>query len=373
METTIPYHLKHPGQSVSDYIASKIEETGREIRNLRKIYLDTNFWIQITEVELGRNKRTEWIELKDRLDDLSESGNIICPFSQDIWVEFFRQTDPKTLGATACVLDRLSKKIAFRTRSERYSNELYHGIQLALGRDPNTIEPIENHMWTRIVYVSGMRYPETHAFDQPQRDAIAKSWVDHAWNLGFEEVCRGLSDCATQPPVSRGYFDRTASRVNGFNAENSETMRSRKHAIECEFAGVLDYALPDLAEICKGFSSEAGFASESIPEEEHREFAKQIAVIILEGFRKNKLGTSFPTLQIDASIYGAARWDKKRRILGNDILDFSHASMALPYCDYFFTETSLAHLIRNALSLDSKFDCKVSSTASNALKLLQEI
>ena len=373
MESTLPYHLDHPEESVSDYIASKIEETGREIRGYQKLYLDTNFWIHITEVELGRNKRPEWIELKNRIYDLADSAKIVCPFSQDIWVEFFRQTDRKTLSATASVLDRLSRKYAFRTRTERYPNELYHGIQLALGRDPTTIEPIENHVWTRIMYVLGMRYPNAIAFDQPQRDAIAKSWIDHTWNLGFEEIHRGLSENAAPTPDSRSYFDTSANRVNRFNAANPDSVRSRKHAIECEFAGVLDYSLPDIAEICKGLSSQAGFLSESIPEEESLDFAKQIAAIILEGFRKQKLGKSFPTLQIDASIYGAARWDKKRRLSGNDVLDFSHASMALPYCDYFFTEGPLAHLITNDLKLDIMFSCSVTSKAEEALEILKRI
>jgi len=46
----------------------------------------------------------------------------------------------------------------------------------------------------------------------------------------------------------------------------------------------------------------------------------------------------------------------------------------VPYCDYFFTEKNLRHLLKmNSLSYDKEYSCKIVSKQSEVLKLLMEI
>jgi hypothetical protein len=54
--------------------------------------------------------------------------------------------------------------------------------------------------------------------------------------------------------------------------------------------------------------------------------------------------------------------------------DFRHAGSALPYCQVFVTEKSLAHSIRNPpASLQADYDCAVYSNPSDALEFIRPL
>ncbi|EJC3510817.1 hypothetical protein MYX42_004021, partial [Escherichia coli] len=77
------------------------------------------------------------------------------------------------------------------------------------------------------------------------------------------------------------------------------------------------------------------------------------------------------TLHIGASCHAAVRWDQKRQLNGNDLLDFHHAEAALGYCDLFLTEKPLKVLVsQEHLGLRELFSCSVESSASEGLKIL---
>jgi len=81
-----------------------------------------------------------------------------------------------------------------------------------------------------------------------------------------------------------------------------------------------------------------------------------------------------PTIHILSALYAAVIWDKQQRFQDNDFYDFRHATAALPYCDYFFTEKRLAHLLtQNLLGLDKFYQCTVKSKEKEAISYLQEL
>ena len=89
-------------------------------------------------------------------------------------------------------------------------------------------------------------------------------------------------------------------------------------------------------------------------------------------FRLKKVGNAMPTMQISAALYASVRWDKKQKFQNHDFYDFRHAAAALPYCDYFFTEKRLAHLVtQNQFSYDKKYKCQVQSKVNCAVSLLK--
>jgi hypothetical protein len=91
-------------------------------------------------------------------------------------------------------------------------------------------------------------------------------------------------------------------------------------------------------------------------------------------FRLNKAGKTMPTIHIFSTLYAAVRWDKKQKFQDNDFYDFRHATAALPYCDYFFTEKRLAHLLmQNLLGLDKFYQCTVHSKEKEAISCLHKL
>ncbi len=62
------------------------------------------------------------------------------------------------------------------------------------------------------------------------------------------------------------------------------------------------------------------------------------------------------------------------QIKGNDIINFFHASAALPYCDAFFTDNPLKNILKSG-NFDSahQFSCEIFSGENEVLKYLDGI
>ena len=74
-----------------------------------------------------------------------------------------------------------------------------------------------------------------------------------------------------------------------------------------------------------------------------------------------------------AYLFAAVRWNKTRKYSdGNDTFDFMHATAALPYFDFFFTENELHTIIRQ-IKLDVAYGCVVESDPKKVLELLHSI
>jgi hypothetical protein len=83
---------------------------------------------------------------------------------------------------------------------------------------------------------------------------------------------------------------------------------------------------------------------------------------------KHKALRDLPTINIQAGIHGAIRWDKQRKYNPNDWLDILHAAAGMPYCDVFLTERSLASLLRAPhIAYDKRYRTAVFHTAEEAL------
>lgn len=93
-----------------------------------------------------------------------------------------------------------------------------------------------------------------------------------------------------------------------------------------------------------------------------------------EKMRFTRFAKSVRTLHITACCHAAVRWDQKRKLTGNDFIDFHHAAAAVGYCNQFLTENPLKTLLgQKHIGLGSQFPCKVVSSVADAQELLNEI
>ena len=87
-----------------------------------------------------------------------------------------------------------------------------------------------------------------------------------------------------------------------------------------------------------------------------------------------KTASLLPTPHIGAVCHAAFRMDKQRKITGNDLYDFYHATAAAPYCDAFFTERPLrALLIQDRFNLCEEFSCVIESKLPDALSWVKNL
>jgi hypothetical protein len=89
---------------------------------------------------------------------------------------------------------------------------------------------------------------------------------------------------------------------------------------------------------------------------------------------KPGLRHKIPTLYIEACLHAAIRWDKARRLVGNDIYDFNHASAAIAHCQAFFTEGPLKALLASKHhGLADDFGCRIASDIPEAADILGDL
>jgi hypothetical protein len=107
------------------------------------------------------------------------------------------------------------------------------------------------------------------------------------------------------------------------------------------------------------------------PHPDTLDIAKRLIGAALE---QDKARDTLRSLHIQSSLHAATRWDKQRKLDGHDILDMAHASAGLGYCDYLFTEKSLAGQVgQKHLQLYQRYDCTVCGTPTEALEAARQL
>ena len=94
---TLEKHRREPCKSLDAYVKERRLALGQNTTARRKVYLDTKFWVMLRDHRLGRSRDPVIAELTDLLVDCAASAKLICPISDDIFLEILRQTDPDTL------------------------------------------------------------------------------------------------------------------------------------------------------------------------------------------------------------------------------------------------------------------------------------
>ncbi len=100
---------------------------------------------------------------------------------------------------------------------------------------------------------------------------------------------------------------------------------------------------------------------------------ESLKALIFNEFKQKKITNELPVFHIVPLPFAAMRLNTNQKFRdGNDTMDFLHASFALPYCDFFFTENKL-HSIITQLKLDNIYNCRAESKPEKVLEILELI
>lgn len=353
LSSTIDFHWKQPDVSLEKYVRKRRIQLGVEVASKYKIYLDLRFWILFREVELGRNHNQDLIKLLYQIKCLVDKGSAICPISETVFVELMKQSDRETRFATAKLIDRLSSGVTLIVNPERISQELCNAIYSQAGA--KNLIPIDELVWTKLSYIFGESHPYQTLFDPSEELVIQKSFFDHMWGITLTEMMGYLDFEGWDQPD----WQKTADGLNSGSKEHADIVRSYEQTYRIEFEGGLSLFKEQLMQLFKDVEN-AGY----------NEFeANSKSLSNKERFRK--FSKSVRTLHISACCHAAVRWDQKRQLTGNDLLDFHHAEAALGYCNLFLTERPLKILVsQNHLGLKNDFPCAIESSAADGLRVL---
>jgi len=364
-ESTLRHHLAHPEVSAHAYILTKSRERAVLVNARYSVYLDTKFWIKLRDAVLSKPAESADAALLDALRRGVSVGKVICPVAGDMISELLNIADSTKRVAAAQLVDELSLGITLRMEFERQVVEI-EDFMRRQGKHQAGI-PARDHMWTCPGYAHGLTVPHHPNMDPVTTLALQKAFVDHLYSLQYSTQDRMLG----QAPERVRDRSPLASELNRLNEQHAATVTSWPKLLSDEFRGMLDTALPAIAEVLDKLAEEH-FRRRATADERaaSKKSAPKLATVLAFLFEQERLGDFVPSLAIRAYLAAGVRWDKTRRYQENDFHDFAHAVAALPYFDLFATERSLAHLVTVPLKLDQRYRAKVVKTSEELLATL---
>ena len=333
---------------------------GQGLLGKRRVYLDTKFWNDLCDVELGESSDPSARDVLAQLRAACRMGTVVCPAEYHVLAELLRQRLPSKREATAQLIDELSGGAMIVSRYERVMLEVLRFTQGGLGAAQGAALPKApplSEVWTRPAFALGHLTPNKPAELPPEVHERAVERTHEAlWARKFSDVARELAKAPVDAEGARLGVDEMNHAIR--LPENQFDRFEDLYAAELE--GTLDGFEESLSAAWLYLYEQAGGTSAEVDAAARHESAMGSKRLILGAFRQQKeqMAALLPTVHVMATAYAKVRWDKQRRFCPNDAADFGHAAAALPYCDCFATEKSLAELIRQT-RLEVKYDTTV--------------
>ncbi len=342
-----------------NYIKQQRLDLYNSIKSTKKIYLDTNYWIKLRDAEKNNDQTDK--RLLYKLKELVKQKKCILPISEITFWEILKQGDFKTLKDSATLIDEFSNGISLIKDDERRHLEFL--IFIRKSKKKSTYECNEL-VWTKLSMNILYNY-----LPQPKQYDLNIKFIEFIESITFFDMISIMEDLKIFKPF---YFKDNIDFLNEAKEKYKNENKSFKQLFLKELGGYIDYFKDNL--------------NQTMEQMYYLEFGKQItetekSTIDQDGlknlmynlFRLNKVTTEFPTFSIFPELSASVRWNQSRKYVdGNDTIDFLHATSALPYFDFFFTEKELRTIIFQQ-KLDSKYNCIVESDTNKILEVLDTL
>lgn len=353
---------------------------GREVMGKRRIYLDQMWWVYCRAVETGIKQGGDdatWA-VRERvwraLKALVESGRAVCPISYPVMAETFKQTDERSLKATALVVDQLSKGIALQPWPHLATVEAYW-LLAGLGEDMKIKPigaPVSERVWTHVGVMMGEpRLAVRHA-GRIEAEVVRAEEALH--EVAFEAATKTtFSDLvsALGPVDQEGEPEDQCDRLNEGAKAHEDEFSTFPEVFLHEVKGALDSMADSLAEAQRQLRWNLREPEDSLRWIVANGQLEALRFAIYAGYHSGGWSTEFPTIHIHGGIHAALRYRRQKYRKG-DSYDFLHAVAALPYCDIFLTERTLGNLITSdLLRLDQAYGTKVLWKAEEIAQTLE--
>lgn len=303
-----------------EYYDRKIQKLNADLKNKIKIYLDMNFIIRFRQC-IERKDSGVAHEIYELLRKLVKEQKVECVFSEDIKDEILKQSDRVSRHKTCSIIDSLSNGIVIMPIHLVMTNEVKN-LALML-TDKTTIDyPVFNYLASIPLYYSSFFERLTDGNDLPKILLFEKL----SKTMTFTEVISLLKDLDGSIVP--------ALRENSYDPDMHYSKKSMTVNFQEE---IYDY-LSTFEEIT------------GLPFDWKRK-------LTLDDFRK-----VCPSSYVFCDLHAEMRMDISRTFHKNDYYDLNNCSLAIPNCDYFFTEKAFAHRTKAVLKLDRLFNVKIESS-----------
>ncbi|MEZ6129174.1 MAG: hypothetical protein R3C59_10870 [Planctomycetaceae bacterium] len=289
------------------YARQKRIDFAHELKDRKIVYLDTKYWALLRDVRLGRSKCDQTKALLSRLEEDVREGKCVCPLNSDVMFEVMKQSDAVTLTATVKMIDDLSLGACLIPWPDRIDMELFHYVESLRG--DRELHDLFDLAWTKSAYVLGFTTPDEYSLSDWLNAQVQRDFIDHLWTQGLADILDeiGPEFVATKEDA----FEDITPKLNAGKIEYFHQNKTFQDLYLSEVFGALggcEDQLGDLARymFTRDTELEAPLPSPSIP------VGKLMAHAIFKAFHDNTIGQALPTIQIEAALHAAVRWDRNR-------------------------------------------------------------
>ena len=352
-----------------EYLKKLRIELSKSINQKIKIYLDTKYWVDFCDMKRGINTNDEikkiYLSLKERV----KNNQIICPISMSIFIEILKQSDKDSLLQTAEIIDELSQGSIILNEQSRIYIEAFTFFYDKLGIEISN-EDRESIWDISIANMYGSVEFEDTRLSEEENIIVNRLYLDKIRKYTLVEFIElyGIENLHV-------YRDRK-SDINYFNENKQRYIFQNKtfHQLYMsEIGGVIEAYKEIIKEVfIKVLKHKADLENNIFEDSEYNESSHLSFNIIYNVFKHKKMGLYLASLDVGAMLHSKLRWNRTQKYKQGDFNDIAHATTALPYYDYFFTEKSLHNMIREC-KYDEKYNCIVASKNNNILEILEKL
>ena len=363
VRTSIQRHKSQPGVSAHAYRERRLAAFRAGLGRRKAVYLDVNYWIELQKAAAGQPSRDEYDALLHLLRAGVASGQIMCPPSATLAMEFGKQSDPATRAATGRLVDELCCGAGLLADDDLVAAEVAR--LLVSGLAPGCLSPDRMWVWTPVGCMVASTTPPDLPFPQtPQkRNHYAKAHFDVLMEVTLEEAL------AFEQPDTPSPWAALASTLNDGNAEHAHEVTSFEQLLASEARGAAEASADMIAAAVQVLRRDLG-----LPKDVDLAPTQWIKLVGVALGKSATAKAGVPSLYIRAGLHALLRWNRRQKFKPNDVFDFSHAAGALGYCDLFLTEGPLKDMLgRGPLKLAGATDCKVIALPTDAVRAVASL
>ncbi len=355
--------------SIDNYSTQFKIKIGEMVLKKQRIYLDTKYWIFMREALQGNASDTQ-TKIYVRLKDLVKKEVVICPLSPHVFQELMNIGDREKRLRMAEVMDELSQQVCFISPPSIVGQELLSFVRNCQAKSAEkSLFNLSKYVFTKIAFVLGEIYPSIKGIPDERMDDMQVQFFDYLSRFTLAGMLKTMN-CEDFPLWNR------ENLIDSLNQgkDNNQNWKSFYDVFMHEIAGILDVVRDDLEKLWVYLYMTDKGEAVTLEEVRKSESVKLLSNMIYNAFAKKKINKELPYFHITASLHAYPRYNTSHRYKENDLIDFSHAAWALPYCNMFLTEKPLHDWICNKpLKLNEVYGSKVLWNEEDVLNNLESI
>lgn len=307
-----------------------------------KIYMDLNFWINLRNSIWKKSEDKRYFQLLEILKEKVKDKRIVCPFSNVLIEEVFKQDSKDSRLKTFQIADILADKIMLSPVYYISMCEVHNLNSIYLGKQPTNLW----YKWRRPINALGDFSLKTKEELSEDELLIKKAMYDINLQSSFQYVLGELDAASFINKESSVWHANMVNQSKAFS-DPSGLSKKKLHRLEIRSS---------YKTIAKHIQSSVEVDVDSI----------------IDHFSLSRLKEITPTCYAYSALYTELILDRTRKIKPNDYYDIMHSSLALSTCDIFLTEKSFASTLKR-MKIDKEFDVRVLFDIDEIIEIVESL